>query len=237
MINELNEQSCRLGMKINMKKTKVMFNNIATAVPVHIGTHEIERVHEYVYLGQLVTMTNDTSEEIKRRIAAGWSAFSKYRDLLVSKLPMCLKRKLYNQCILPAMTYGCQTWALTKRMEDRLRYTQRAMSRAMIGVTKRDHKTNEWVRLQTGLQSIVMRVKQVKWQWAGHVARINDNRWTKQVTEWIPIDKKRKRARPKTRWVDDITKFLGKTWMRSAADRVMWKHHGEAFIQQWIDNS
>ena len=51
---------------------------------------------------------------------------------------MCLKRKVYNGCILPAMTYGCETWKLTKSSENKLRIAQRAMERAMLGVTLRD---------------------------------------------------------------------------------------------------
>jgi len=64
-----------------------------------------------------------------------------------------------------------------------------------------------------------------KWQKAGHVARLPDNRWTKTVTEWIPLAGKRKQARPKLRWKDEIRKCAGETWMR-----VEWKRHEEAFI-------
>src|SRR5277367_4697255 len=96
--------------------------------------------------------------------------------IMKSKMPMCLKRKIYNQCIEAAMTYGCQTWAVTKRMQDRLSTTQRSVERAMIGITKRDRQTNKWVRQQTGLQDIIGRIKQLKWQWAGHLARTSDNR-------------------------------------------------------------
>ena len=236
MLNQLNKESCKLGMKMNMKKTKVMCNIYATLRKVKIATAEVEKVDEYVYLGQLVTMKSDKTDEIKRRITAGWGAFSKYRYIMKSRMPMCLKKKIYNQCIQAAMTYGCQTWAVTKRMQDRLGTTQRSMERAMIGITKRDHKTNKWVRQQTGVQDILERIKQLKWQWAGHLARIPDNRWTKAVTEWIPLDKKRKRARPRTRWIDDMNKFIGVTWMQVARDRMVWKSHEEAFIQQWIDN-
>jgi Reverse transcriptase (RNA-dependent DNA polymerase) len=236
MLNEINSESKKLGMKMNMKKTKVMYNEYVNRKPVQIGTEEVEGVTEYVYLGQLVKMENDKTDEIRRRIAAGWGAFAKYRDILKSKMPMCLKRKVYNQCIQPAMIYGCQTWAVTKRMQDRLKTTQRSMERAMIGVTKRDHRTNEWVRQQTGVQDIIVRIKQLKWQWAGHVARTIDNRWTRAVTEWLPLDQKRKKARPKVRWEDDIKKYIGVTWMRVGRNRKAWKHHEEAFIQQWIDN-
>src|SRR6266853_1380745 len=44
--------------------------------------------------------------------------------------------------------------------------------------------------------------------------------------------RKRIRARPKTRWADDLNKYIGITWMRVARHCVEWKHHEEAFIQQ-----
>ena len=179
-------------------------------------------------------MQNDKADEIKRRIVAGWTAFNKNRDIMKSKVPMCLKRKVYNQCVLTAMTYGSQTWAITKRMQERLRVTQRSMERAMVGTTRRDRKTNVWLRQQTGVQDIVCRMKKLKWQWAGHIARTTDDRWTKIVTEWIPLQGKRKQGRPSMRWEDDIHKFLGVTWMREAKNRKVWCQHGEAFIQQWI---
>jgi hypothetical protein len=234
MLKQLDTESSKLGLKMNMKKTKVMFNKYAPERAVTINGSVVERVEEYVYLGQLVTTDSDKTAEIKRRMAAGWGAFGKYRDIMKSKMPMCLKRKIYNQCVQAAITYGCQTWALTRRMQERLRVTQRSMERAMIGITRRDKMTNVWIRQQTGLQDIVVRSKELKWQWAGHVARLTDNRWTKQVTEWIPSNGKRKRARPKTRWEDEIRKSAGVTWMRMARNREQWKIHGEAFIQQWI---
>ena len=116
MINQLNNESTKLGMKMNMNKMKVMFNKLAQISAVQINGIEMEKVNEYVYLGQLVTMKNDKSDEIKRRIIAGWVAFNKYRDIMKSKIPIYLKRKIYNQCVLTAMTYGSQIWAITKRM-------------------------------------------------------------------------------------------------------------------------
>jgi Reverse transcriptase (RNA-dependent DNA polymerase) len=234
MLRQLNEESSKLGMKMNMKKTKVIFNKFTRETVVRLNTTEIEKVEEYVYLGQLVMMQNDKTDEIKRRIVAGWIAFNKNRDIMQSKVPMCLKRKVYNQCVLTAMTYGSQTWAITKRMQERLRTTQRSMERVMVGTTRRDRKTNMWLRQQSGVQDIVCRIKQLKWQWAGHIARQIDNRWTKIVTEWIPLQGKRKQGRPTTRWEDDIRKFLGVTWMRKARNRKEWCQQGEAFIQQWI---
>jgi len=62
MLNELNRESKKLGMKINMKKTKVMYNEYVNRKLVHVGGEEVEKVDEYVYLGQLVKMENDKTD-------------------------------------------------------------------------------------------------------------------------------------------------------------------------------
>jgi hypothetical protein len=173
MINQLNEESKKLGMKMNMKKTKVMFNKFTRQAEVQVNGISIEKVDEYVYLGQLVTMQSDKTDEIKRRIVAGWAAFNRSRDIMKSKMPVCLKRKVYNQCVLGAMTYRCQTLAITKRMQERLRITQRSMERSMVGITRRDRKTNVWLCQQSGVQDIVCRMKKLKWQWAWKLSKNN----------------------------------------------------------------
>ncbi len=54
---------------------------------VQVDGMKIGKVDEYVYLGQLVTTQNDKTDEIKRRIVAGWMAFNKNRDILKSSVP------------------------------------------------------------------------------------------------------------------------------------------------------
>ena len=46
----------------------------------------------------------------------------------------------------------------------------------------------------------------------------------------------RSQGRQKTRWRDDIVKFMGITWMRVAQDRIEWHEREEAFALQWADN-
>ena len=72
-----------------------------------------------------------------------------------------------------------------------------------------------------------------KWKWAGHIARMKDNRWTKRCTEWQPRRGKRSRGRPSRRWQDDITVREGTTWIRKATDRHQWKTLMEGYILQW----
>ncbi|CAK1587053.1 unnamed protein product [Parnassius mnemosyne] len=55
MLNDLNSVSQRIGLKMNMDKTKIMFNVHVTPMPVVVGSTKLELVDEYVYLGQIVT--------------------------------------------------------------------------------------------------------------------------------------------------------------------------------------
>ena len=68
------------------------------------------------------------------------------------------------------------------------------------------------------------RVVSLKWQWAGHVARRKDGRWSKEILNWSPIYQKRPRGRPLDRWDRDLRKVAGSNWQRAAQHRQNWKN-------------
>ena len=138
-------------------------------------------------------MDKDMQGEITRRIQCGWKVFNDNKFLLKSDIPITLKRKIFNQCILPAMTYACETWTMTKAMEQRLAVTQHKMERSMLGIKWEERKTNNWVRNKSKVQDIVEAIKKRKWTWTGHISRMTDNRWTVQLTDWRPMNGKRPR--------------------------------------------
>ena len=229
MAEELRVESMTVGLKMNKSKTKVMFNKNAICAEIKIDGEILEQVSEYNYLGQLIHTGPSHEKEVKRRIALGWKAFNKYGDVMRGKTPICLKRKVYNQCILPVMTYGSETWGLISSLERKLRTAQRKMERIMLGISLRDRKRVTWIRERTKVEDIVGNIKRKKWAWAGHVMRRTDNRWTVKVTEWQPRDGKRSKGRPNTRWRDEIRYFAGKNWTNITKDRHLWRTMGEAF--------
>ena len=234
-LNDLNKESKKVGLKMHKGKTKYM-TNVATDEKIFIEDQEIERVEEYKYLGQTLKLKDCSKEEVLKRIKAGWSCFGRHKEILCNKdIPMSLRRKVYNQCVLPTMTYGSETWSLTKYLETKLQTAQRAMERQMLHISLRDKVKCTTIRQLTGVADILITIKQSKWRWAGHVARRNDNRWTKRMLEWQPRMGKRRRGRQKRRWRDDITSYIGMTWARVAEDRKVWSEHEEGYIQQWID--
>ena len=235
MINNLNIESKIAGLEINKDKTKIMYNKFATPKQIIIDKSNIEIVTSYTYLGQQININDSNEKEIKRRIQLAWYAFGKLKEVFRGEIPVCLKRKVFDQCILPVLTYAGETWRTTEKLLEKIRVTQRKMERIMLGVTLKDRKTNDWIRKQTQITDAVTKIKSLKWQWAGHIARM-DKRWTKILTKWEPQNSKRRRGRPKRRWIDDIKAMTEEDWSEKAKDRERWKILGETYIQQWIDN-
>ena len=114
MLQDIHDISKPVGLKMHLGKTKIMCNKHVNKDDVIVDGKKIEEVDSYVYLGQMVTKDQDQIQEMKRRIGQGWSAFCKLDNIMRDKnVPMRLKRKVFNECILPVMTYGCETWSLS----------------------------------------------------------------------------------------------------------------------------
>ena len=145
-----------------------------------IDQQKIEKVTEFKYLGQTTHLKDTTKEEIYARIRAAWSCFGKNKEILQDKqLPISLKKQVMDQCILPTMTYGCQTWSLNKQMTNKLRTAQRAMERKTLDLKLKDKIPCSEIRNRTKVIDIIEYTLKQKWKRAGHIARLKDNRWTK----------------------------------------------------------
>ena len=107
----------------------------------------IENVRGYVYLGQHYSLTeNNQDKEIQRRIMAGLAEYATHRDIFKSNLAICLKRHVYNSCVLPAMTYGAEAWKLTIQTQNKLAAAQTTIERSRLNITYKDRRTNVWIK-------------------------------------------------------------------------------------------
>jgi hypothetical protein len=110
------------------------------------------------------------------------------QNLLSSRLlSKNLNIKIYRTIILPVVLYRCETWSLTLRKERRLRVCEKRVLRRVFG-PKRDEVTGEWRKLLNeelsdlySLPNIVWVVKSRRMRWAGHVARMGEDRGVYRV--------------------------------------------------------
>ena len=157
------------------------------------------------------------------------------QNLLSSRLlSKNIKSKIYRTIILPVVLYGCEIWSLTLREKRKLRVFGNMVLRRIFG-PRRDEVTGEWRRLHNeelndfySSPNIVRVIKSRRMRWAGHVARIGEERWVYRVLVGKP-DGKRPQGRPRRRGVDNIRLDLQEVgcgcmdWIGLAQDRGRWR--------------
>ena len=110
ILQDIHGISKPVGLKMHLEKTEVMCKKYVYKHDVIVDGKKIEEADRYVYRGQMVTKDYDKVQEMKRRTGQGWSAFCKLDNIMRdTNVPMKLRRKVFNECILPVMTYGCVT--------------------------------------------------------------------------------------------------------------------------------
>jgi hypothetical protein len=137
------------------------------------------------------------------------------------------KVRVYRTIIAPVVLYGCETWSLTLREEQRLGFFENRVQRRIFG-PKRDEVTGEWRRLHNeelnDLYSSpnIRVIKSGRMRWAGHGARVGEKRGTYRNLVGRP-EGRRPLGRPRRRWEDNIKMDLqdegwgawtGLSWLR-----------------------
>lgn len=231
MANELRTESSRVGLEMNLGKTKLLTSQ--KEAEFKINDNKIECVDEYKYLGQIVSLELRQEKEISARIKNTWKNFWSQKEILQSKISLKNKIKIIESVIYPTLTYGSQTWSLTKKQLSKMQVTQRKMLRKILRKKLSDKVKNQEILESTNSKDIAYRIKKLKLDYAGHIFRSDPANLTKSVMDWLPLDRKRKRGRPPTRWRDEISKSMGILWGRIAVNRKAWKKVVDAYAQRW----
>jgi len=202
---------------------------------VRINNSTFERVEDFKYFGTTLTNQNSIAEEIKSRLRSGNACYHSVQNLLSSRLlSKNLKIKIYRTIILPVVLDGRETWSLTLREERKLRVSENMVLRRIFG-PRRDEVTGEWRRLHKEelndlycSPNIVRVIKSGRMRWAGHVARMGEERRVYRVLVGKP-EGRRTLERTRRRWVGNIRMDLHEVgcgymdWVGMAQDRDGWR--------------
>ena len=110
---KVKEESEKVGLKLNIQKTKIMASDAITSWQIDGET--IETVRDFIFFGSKITVDGDCSLEIKRHLLLGRKVITNLDSILKSRditLPTMVH--LVKAMVFPVVMYGCETWTVKK---------------------------------------------------------------------------------------------------------------------------
>ena len=116
---KLKEESEKVGLKLNIQKTKIMASGPITSRQIDGET--VETVADFIFLGSKITADGDHSNEIKRRLLLGRKVMTNLDSILKSRditLPTTVH--LVKATVFAVVMYGCDSWTIKKAERQRI---------------------------------------------------------------------------------------------------------------------
>ena len=110
---KVKEESEKLGLKINIRKTKIMASSPITSWQIDGET--VETVGDFIFLGSKITADGDCSHEIKRHLLLGRKVMTNVDSILKSRdITLPTKVCLVKAMVFPVVMCGCESWTIKK---------------------------------------------------------------------------------------------------------------------------
>ena len=216
----------RRGMKVNRRKTEYMcVNERQDKGTVKMQGEEVAKVEDFKYLGSTVQSNGECGREVKKRVQAGWNGWRIMSGVICDRrVSARVKGKVYRVAVRPAMLYGLETVALTKRQEAEMEVAELKMLRFSLGVTRMDKIRNEYIRGTAQVGRFGEKTREARLRWYGHVLRKDDGYIGRRMLK-MELPGKRKRGRPKRRFMDVVKEDMAEVEVKEedADDRSNWR--------------
>ena len=113
LLMKVKEESEKVGLKLNIQKTKIMASSPITSWQIDGET--VEAVADFIFLGSKITAAGDCSHEIKRRLLLGRKAMTNLDSILNRRnITLPTKVHLVKAVVFPVVMYGCESWTIKK---------------------------------------------------------------------------------------------------------------------------
>ena len=109
----MKEENEKVGLKLNIQKTKIMASSPITSWQIDGET--VETVADFIFLGSKIAADGDCSHEIKRRLLLGRKVMTNLDSILKSRdITLPTKVRLVKAMVFPVIMYGCESWTIKK---------------------------------------------------------------------------------------------------------------------------
>ena len=113
LLMKVKEEGEKVGLKLNIQKTKIMASNPITSWQIDGET--VETVSDFIFLGSKITADGDCSHEIKRRLLLGRKVMTNLDSILKSRdITLLTKVRVVKSVVFPVVMYGCESWTIKK---------------------------------------------------------------------------------------------------------------------------
>ena len=113
LLMKVKEESEKVGLKLNIQKTKIMASGPITSWEIDGKT--VARVSDFIFRGSKITADDDCSHEIKRCLLLGRKVMTNLDSILKSRdITLPVKVRLVKAMVFPVVMYGCESWTVKK---------------------------------------------------------------------------------------------------------------------------
>ena len=113
LLMKVKEESEKVGLKLNIQKTKIMASS--PIIPWQIDWETMKTMRDFIFFGSKITADGDCSHEIKRHLLLGRKAMINLDSVLKSRdITVPTKVHLIKAMVFPVVMYGCKNWTMKK---------------------------------------------------------------------------------------------------------------------------
>ena len=113
LLMKVKEESEKVGLKLNIQKTKIMASGHITSWEIHGET--VETVSDFIWGGSKITADGDCSHEIKRHLLLARTVMTNLDSMFKSRdVTLPTKVRLVKAMVFPVVMYGCESWTVKK---------------------------------------------------------------------------------------------------------------------------
>ena len=169
LLMKVKEENEKIGLKLNIQKTKIMRSGPITSWEVDGET--VETLADFVFLGSKITAGGDCSHEIKRCLLFGRNVMTNLDSILKSRdITLPTKARLVKAIVFPVVMYGCESWTIKKAERRRIDAFELWYWRRLLRVPRTARRSNQSILKEISpgcsLEGLMLKLKL---QYFGHL--------------------------------------------------------------------
>lgn len=199
-LDDLSNESAKVGLLIHPGKTKEMRINHSSDQSLTLNGQPIERVQEFQYLGSMMTEDGGARRDVESRVKKARGAFIQLNKVWRSNTySVKTKIRIFNSCVISVLLYGSETWLVSVEITNRLQVFVNRCLRRILKIFWPNTISNQELYARTEHQNINLQIRKRKYGWIGHTLRKHVDEVVKRALVFNPQGSRR-RGRPKNTW-------------------------------------